>query len=224
MAVKTGKLNEFIDWLIKKYPDKSINEYKGFTETIINDAKKNDSKNGCEKCELTTEFQKVCDDNGFISLAHEFISEKNYKPTYNKIMNMFGESSLFKNLNSKDEEALKEMCYSLGVQHGGAFRIFMMALLKDYTGCSENQILDVDDSDCSPSLSDYPKENPSSTQKVTMNQTANSISMQDYVKRVYAARKLYLKANRNSISNWDIIIKNRYKKEENSINKTIYNK
>ncbi len=224
MAVKTGKLNEFIDWLAKNYSDKSKNEYKGFTEAIINDAKSINSKKGCATCELTIEFQKVCDNMSFIGLAHEFISEKNYKPTYNKIMNMFGELNLFKNLDSKDEEALKEMCYSLGVQHGGAFRIFMMALFKDYTECSEIQILDIKDYDCSPSLSDFPNVNPSETQKTTMKQTANSISMQEYVKRVYAARKLYVKANRNTIKDWENIIRIRYKKEENSIEKTIYNK
>lgn len=220
MAVKTGKIDEFIDWVTTNYKEYSKNEFKPFAKSNINEAKDIESRSGCKTCTLGIEFKKLCDDSKFIGLAHMFISEKNYLPTYNKIMKMFGDTKLFKNLSSEDEEALKEMCYSLGVQHGGAFRIFEMALLKDYSTCSESQILDTKNDECSDS--DFPKETPTTSQKTNMTLTANSISMQEYIKRVYASRKLYVKNNRNTIADWKSIIKNRYKTEEDSIIQTLY--
>jgi hypothetical protein len=218
MAVKTGKLNEFISWLSINYKEDLKKDYKEFTETIINAAKDVDSRNGCKECDLTKAFNKVCNDSKFIGLAHKFIAEKNYKPVYDKIMNLFSDTKLFKNLNAEDEEALKEMCYSLGVQHGGAFRIFEMALLKDYTNCSELEILDTENSGCSASK--FPQIKPTDSDKTDMTNAANKLKMKDYVKRVYAARKLYIK--KNDIKGWKNIVMNRYKTEKDKIFKQIY--
>jgi hypothetical protein len=55
-----------------------------------------------------------------------------------------------------------------------------------------------------------------------MLKTANSISMSDYIKRVYAARKIYVK--NTGIKGWQNIVKNRYTTEENQIFSIIYNK
>ena len=103
---------------------------------------------------------------------------------------------------------------------GSIDNAFEMALLKDYSTCSESQILDTKNDECSNV--DFPKETPTTSQKTNMTLSANSISMQDYIKRVYASRKLYVKNNRNTIADWKSIIKYRYKTEENSIIKTLY--
>ena len=202
------------------YKNELKNDYQEFTKEVINSAKKMDSKNSCTSCELTKAFNKVCSDTKFIDLAHKFIAEKNYKPVYDKIMKLFGNSQLFKDLTLEDEEALKEMCYSLGVQHGGAFKIFEMSLIKDFTGCSESEILDKKNSECSSNK--FPSLKPSNSEKAEILKTANSISMSDYIKRVYAARKIYVK--NTGIKGWQNIVKNRYTTEENQIFSIIYNK
>jgi hypothetical protein len=53
-----------------------------------------------------------------------------------------------------------------------------------------------------------------------MTNAANKLNMKDYVKRVYAARKLYIK--KNDIKGWKNIVMNRYKTEKDKIFKQIY--
>ena len=220
MAVKTGKINEFINWLVKKYPTEYKTSYSGLTLDKANDAKLLTSKSACQTCELTVEFNKICSDDKFVEFAHVFITESNYKPTYDDLMDMFGETNLFKELQGLSKEAVIEMCYSFGVQHGSPMRIIQMALLKDFSSCTDAQITDDSNSTCSAKMSEFPAQNGGNTsQKVTMTTTANSISMSEFMDRAYTARGIYLKAL--NIDGWKGIVENRYAKERMAIRKTL---
>ncbi|MBC7390453.1 MAG: fibronectin type III domain-containing protein [Opitutaceae bacterium] len=208
IACKTGTLGNFITWLNSK----TNNQYDYFTKERIDATKDATTKALCQACEFTVKWMELCTDESFNEWQHNYILESHYKPVENKILGMFSTTELFKNMNGEEKEALVEMCVSLGVQHGGAFRIFEMALLHDYTGCSEIQNLDPIDAECSPASSDFPaKNNKNQTQISTMKETANTITMEQFIDRVYAARKLYIKAN--NVPDWKSIIKNRYKNE-----------
>lgn len=52
-----------------------------------------------------------------------------------------------------------------------------------------------------------------------MKLTANNISMSDFIDRVYAARKIYIKAN--NIDGWKSIVQNRYKDEPVTLKETL---
>jgi hypothetical protein len=108
MAVRTGKINEFFLWLSVNYKNDLKETYKDITEEAINLAKDASSRNECKNCKFTQVFNKFCNDDKFISLAHKFIAERNYKPVYDKIISNFGDTKLFKNLNSQDEESLRK--------------------------------------------------------------------------------------------------------------------
>jgi hypothetical protein len=216
IAAKTGSLKKFVDWA----NEKTSNKYNYFTDEWIDASIEASSKKKCEECDFTKKWMELCNDDEFNTLQHNFILEKNYKPVYDKITDNFGSTALFKDLSGKDEEALKEMCVSLGVQHGGAYRIFQMALLKDYTGCSDTEILDKKDKDCSAKSSDFPaKDNDNQTQISDMKKTANDISMSDFIDRVYAARKMYVKAY--DIEGWKNMVKYRYKDEPSTLKLTL---
>ena len=123
-------------------------------------------------------------------------------------------------MSAADEEALIEMCISLGVQHGGAYRIFQMALLKDYRGCSDEEILEATAGDCSLQKEDFPSmSNKNREQVQAMSENADQMTMREFVERVYAARKLYVKAY--DIPEWKNMVKYRYKEEPSILINTL---
>jgi hypothetical protein len=217
LAVKTGKFEAY-----KEYVNDNYRSYWGqyaeiFKDDDIESAKEANSKRECQSLALTVAFNKVCNDDKFIALSQRTIATQNYKPVYDKIINTFGQTSLFNDMEASEEEALKEMCYSLGVQHGKAWRIFQMALLNDYTDCSyQSQTSDFSPSTCnSVRMSDFPPmSGADATKLASMKSTANAISMTEFKNRLYAARKLYV-----SIVNapgWGNMVKSngRYEKEK----------
>ena len=216
IAVRTGTLKNFIMWA----NEKTSNRYRYFVDEWINEAYEAGSKKSCEKCQLTKKWMELCNDEDFNTLQHNFILETHYKPVYDNIMNMFGNTALFREMNPAEEEALKEMCISLGVQHGGAFRIFQMALLNDYTGCSDKQILEETTGECSPASNEFPStKNKNNKQIESMRKTANEISMIKFIDRVYAARKLYVKAY--NVPKWGNMVVKRYKEEPDQLKNTL---
>jgi len=209
-------LSNFVDWLNAI----TSNQYSFFTEELIDEAKSASSKNQCFSCSFTKKWMEICNDENFIKLQQNYIIETHYKPLYNKVINTFGNTNLFKNMTAADEEALKEMCISLGVQHGKAFSIFQMALLNDYTNCSNQKILDRDNDGCSLKVADFPPMNNQNREQIEqMKQTANTISMSQFIDRVYAARKLYVKAN--NTPNWENMILKRYENEPEQLKETL---
>ena len=211
LAVRTGKFEAYKKYIESNYPNYKSKYADIFTQTDIDEAKQLSSKPTCNdvKNGLTKAFKTVCKDPVFIDLAHNTITEQNYKPIYEKINNTFAGTRLFSNLSERDEEALKEMAYSLGVQHGGALRIFHMALINDYTACSfdiKGEITSDSPEYCKGVKTvGFPPKNPKEPQLTQMKQTANNLTMEEYINRVYAARKLYVYALK--IDGWQNILK-----------------
>jgi len=216
LAVRTGTLKDFLNWVNKKIS----NQYSFFTEEMINESKVSMSKSQCLECEFTKRWMGLCNDEAFNSWQKNYIIETHYKPLQNRIINNFGETKLFSSMSAADEEALIEMCISLGVQHGGAYRIFQMALLRDYRGCSDEQILTDTEGECSPEKDDFPPLNNKNKEQIqTMSDNADQMTMREFVERVYAARKLYVKAN--NVSGWKSMVLNRYKDEPSILISTL---
>ncbi|UBM60704.1 hypothetical protein LAG90_08655 [Marinilongibacter aquaticus] len=212
LAVRTGKFEGY-----KKYVQGNYSSYYEkyaaiFTSEYIALAKSAGSKAECLSTPLTEAFNQVCSDDNFSNLAHNTITEQNYKPVYDRIMDQFAGTALFSNMSVRDEEALKEMCYSLGVQHGGAFKVFQLALLKDYTACEDAQILDPTDKNCPPDEDNFSSKPIHDQGQINlMEATANQIDIGTFIDRVYAARKMYVK--RNKAPGWQNMVKKRYNSE-----------
>lgn len=208
MAVRTGTLKDFLDWVNKK----TSNQYSFFTQELINESKASMSKSQCLACDFTKKWMELCNNEEFNNWQRNYILATHYKPLQNKIISNFGNANLFSAMSAEDEEALIEMCISLGVQHGGAYRIFQMALLKDYRGCSDKEILEDTEGECSPEKEDFPPmSNKNKEQIQMMSENADKMTMREFVERVYAARKLYVKAY--NIPEWKNMVKHRYKEE-----------
>jgi len=216
LAVRTGTLKDFLNWVNTK----TSNQYSFFTEEMINESKASLSESQCLECDFTKKWMELCNNEEFNSWQKNYILETHYKPLKNRIITNFGETKLFSSMSAADEEALIEMCISLGVQHGGAYRIFQMALLKDYRGCSDEEILEETEGECSPQKEDFPPmSNKNKEQIEAMSKNADQLTMREFVERVYAARKLYVKAN--NVSGWKSMVLNRYKQEPDKLINTL---
>ena len=216
LAVRTGTLKVFLNWVNTK----TSNQYSFFTEEMINESKASLSESQCLECDFTKKWMELCNNEEFNSWQKNYILETHYKPLKNRIITNFGETKLFSSMSAADEEALIEMCISLGVQHGGAYRIFQMALLKDYRGCSDEEILEETEGECSPQKEDFPPmSNKNKEQIEAMSDNADKMTMREFVERVYAARKLYVKAN--NVSGWKSMVEQRYNREPERLINTL---
>jgi hypothetical protein len=96
-----------------------------------------------------------------------------------------------------------------------------MALLNDYSHCDATKVIDGTDG-CVVQTTDFPVgkgKDLSSDQLKQATSTANNITMKEFIERVYAARRLYVKAF--NVPSYVNIINIRYKNEpERLIEKT----